>query len=198
MGPYYVSTLIHVFGPVAAVAALGLKGSETRAVQVGPLAGEEFPVEIPSTVSVLMQFEQGGQAQSLYSTDSPLHRQGVVEITGTEGTMVIPDPNTFGGAITITRPLSEAVVPPVPVVQETVDVPQEGVLVGRGLGLLDMARSIRAGRPHIATGRFGYHVLDTLLSVEEAVESRQFVEVTSTVDEVGSLAADFDPLAATL
>jgi predicted dehydrogenase len=198
MGPYYVSTLIHVFGPVAAVAALGLKGSETRAVQVGPLAGEEFPVEIPSTVSVLMQFEQGGQAQSLYSTDSPLHRQGVVEITGTEGTMVIPDPNTFGGAITITRPLSEAVVPPAPVVQETVDVPQEGVLVGRGLGLLDMARSIRAGRPHIATGRFGYHVLDTLLSVEEAVESRQFVEVTSTVDEVGSLAADFDPLAATL
>jgi predicted dehydrogenase len=198
MGPYYVSTLIHVFGPVAAVAALGLKGSETRAVQVGPLAGEEFPVEIPSTVSVLMQFEQGGQAQSLYSTDSPLHRQGVVEITGTEGTMVIPDPNTFGGAITITRPLSEAVVPPAPVVQETVDVPQEGVLVGRGLGLLDMARSIRAGRPHIATGRFGYHVLDTLLSVEEAVESRQFVAVTSTVDEVGSLAADFDPLAATL
>jgi predicted dehydrogenase len=198
MGPYYVSTLIHVFGPVAAVAALGLKGSETRAVQVGPLAGEEFPVEIPSTVSVLMQFERGGQAQSLYSTDSPLHRQGVVEITGTEGTMVIPDPNTFGGAITITRPLSEAVVPPAPVVQETVDVPQEGVLVGRGLGLLEMVRSIRAGRPHIATGRFGYHVLDTLLSIEEAVESRQFVQVASTVDEVGSLPADFDPLAPTL
>jgi len=198
MGPYYVSTLIHVFGPVAAVAALGLKGSERRAVQVGPLAGEEFPVEIPSTVSVLMQFERGGQAQSLYSTDSPLHRQGVVEITGTEGTMVIPDPNTFGGTITITRPLREAVVPPAPVVQETVDVPQEGVLVGRGLGLLEMARSIRAGRPHIATGRFGYHVLDTLLSVEEAALSRQFVQVASTVDEVGSLAADFDPLAATL
>ena len=198
MGPYYVSALIHVFGPVAAVAALGLKGSESRAVQVGPLAGEEFPVEIPSTVSVLMQFEQGGQAQSLYSTDSPLHRHGVVEITGTEGTMVIPDPNTFGGAITITRPLEEAVVPPAPVVQKVVDVPQEGVLVGRGLGLLDMARSIRAGSPHIATGRFGYHVLDTLLSIEEAVESRQFVPVASSVDAVGSLAADFDPLAATL
>ena len=114
-------------------------------MQVGPLAGEEFPVEIPSTVSVLMQFEQGGQAQSLYSTDSPLLRHGVVEITGTEGTIVIPDPNTFGGAITITRPLAEAVVPPAPVVQEVVDVPQEGVLAGRGLGLLDMARSIRAG-----------------------------------------------------
>ena len=112
--------------------------------------------------------------------------------------MVIPDPNTFGGAITITRPLAEAVVPPAPVVQEIVEVPQEGVLSGRGLGLLDMARSIRAGRPHIATGRFGYHVLDTLLSIEEAAESRQFVPVTSTVGDVGSLDAGFDPLAATL
>ncbi|WP_374311371.1 Gfo/Idh/MocA family protein [Microbacterium sp.] len=198
MGPYYVSALVHVFGPVAAVSALGLKGSESRAVQVGPLAGDEFPVEVPSTVSALIQFEEGGQAQSLYSTDSPLLRQGIVEITGTEGTLVIPDPNTFGGALTITRPLREMIVPPAPVVQEIVDLPQEGVLAGRGLGLLDMARSIRAGRPHIATGRFGYHVLDTLLAIEESVEAREFVEVTSTVTEVGSLDADFDPFAATL
>ncbi|WP_404434575.1 Gfo/Idh/MocA family oxidoreductase [Microbacterium lacus] len=198
MGPYYVSTLVHVFGPVATVAALGLRGSETRRVQVGPLAGEEFPIEIPSTVSVLMQFEQGGQAQSLYSTDSPLLRHGVVEITGTEGTLVIPDPNTFGGAVTIIRPLTEAVTPPAPVVHKTVDVPQEGVLVGRGLGLLDMGRAIRAGRPHVATGRFGYHVLDTLLSIEDSVESGTFVPVQSTVDAVGSLPDGFDPLAVTL
>ncbi|WP_439593725.1 Gfo/Idh/MocA family protein [Microbacterium sp.] len=198
MGPYYVSTLVHVFGPVAAVAALGLKGSESRAVQVGPLAGTEFPVEIPSTVSVLLQFEQGGQAQSLYSTDSPLRRQGIVEISGTEGTLVIPDPNTFGGEITITRALTEMVIPPAPIVQQVDDVAQEGVLTGRGLGLLDMARSIRDGRPHVATGEFGYHVLDTLLSIEEAVETRGFVTVESTIAEAGSLDADFDPYAATL
>ena len=90
------------------------------------------------------------------------------------------------------------IIPPEPLVQDTEDVLQEGVLVGRGLGVLDMARSIRANRPHVATGRFGYHVLDTLLSIEESVESRQFATVASTVDEVGSLAADFDPFAATL
>jgi len=198
MGPYYVSTLVHVFGPVASVAALGLQGSPTRKVQVGELAGQEFPVEIPSTLSVLMDFEQGGQAQSLYSTDSPLLRHGIVEIHGTEGTIVIPDPNTFGGPITITRPLTEVVVPPAPRVQEIIDVPQEGVLAGRGLGLLDMARSIRDGRPHIASGEFGYHVLDTLLSIEEAAASHTYVTVESTLGEVGSLPADFDPLAATL
>jgi hypothetical protein len=111
---------------------------------------------------------------------------------------VIPDPNTFGGAITITRPLLEAVIPPAPVVQEVVEVAQEGVLVGRGLGVLDMARAIREDRPHIATGRFGYHVLDTLLSIEEAAASREFATVSSTIDEAGSLGADFDPFATTL
>ncbi|WP_350351739.1 Gfo/Idh/MocA family oxidoreductase [Microbacterium sp. A8/3-1] len=195
MGPYYVSTLVHVFGPVASVAALGLQGTPTRRVQVGELAGQEFPVEIPSTLSVLMDFEQGGQAQSIYSTDSPAIRQGIVEITGSEGTLVIPDPNTFGGAISITRPLR---LGQQPVEQEVVDVVQEGVLAGRGVGLLDMARSIAAGRPHVATGEFGYHVLDTLLSIEEAAESRSFVSVESSLDRVGALDADFDPFAATL
>jgi predicted dehydrogenase len=194
MGPYYVSTLVHVFGAVGSVAALGLQGVPTRTVKSGELAGQEFPVEIPSTLSVLMEFEQGGHAQSLYSTDSPLLRHGIVEINGTEGTLVIPDPNTFGGDITITRPLSDASVRE----QDVIQVPQEGVLAGRGLGLLDMARSIREDRPHVATGRFGYHVLDTLLSIEEAAASRTFVTVESTVDEVGTLPADFDPLAATL
>ncbi|PVE90980.1 Gfo/Idh/MocA family oxidoreductase [Microbacterium sp. TPD7012] len=195
MGPYYVSTLVHVFGPVASVAALGLQGTATRRVQVGELAGQEFPVEIPSTLSVLMEFEQGGQGQSIYSTDSPAIRQGIVEITGTEGTLVIPDPNTFGGAISITRPLR---LGQQPVEQEVVDVVQEGALAGRGVGLLDMARSIAAGRPHVATGEFGYHVLDTLLSIEEAAESRRFVAVESSLDQVGALDADFDPFAATL
>lgn len=194
MGPYYVSTLVHVFGAVASVAALGLQGVPTRTVKSGELAGQEFPVEIPSTLSVLMEFEQGGQAQSLYSTDSPLLRHGIVEINGTEGTIVIPDPNTFGGDITITRPLTDVSVRE----QEIVQVPQEGVLAGRGLGLLDMARAIRQDRPHVATGEFGYHVLDTLLSIEEAAESRSFVEVASRLDAVGSLPEGFDPLAATL
>lgn len=198
MGPYYVSALIHVFGPVASVAALGLRGTETRSVQVGPLAGTEFPVEIPSTMSVLMQFEAGGHAQSLYSTDSPLLRHGVVEITGTEGTLVIPDPNTFGGPITITRPLTQVLEPPAPAEQQVVDVASEGILAGRGLGLLDMARAIHEDRPHVASGEFGFHVLDTLLSIQESAATGDFVAVESSVAAIGSMPAGFDPHAASL
>lgn len=198
MGPYYVSALIHLFGPVDSVAALGLKGVPARRVLVGDLAGSEFPVEIPSTVSVLTSFEQGGQAQSLYSTDSPLLRQGIVEIAGTEGTLVIPDPNYFGGKLTITRPLDALPSGSEPVVQQEIDIPQEGVMAGRGLGVLDMARALRAGKPHVADGALGYHVLDALLSIEESVESGRFVRVESSVDEVGSIPAEFDPSSRTL
>jgi predicted dehydrogenase len=198
MGPYYVSALVHIFGPVDAVAALGLQGAATRRVQVGASAGQEFSVEIPSTVSVLMSFENGGHAQSLYSTDSPLLRQGIFEIAGTEGTLTIPDPNYFGGSITITQPLDGLPSGSEPVVQQVIDVPQEGVMAGRGLGVLDMARAVRAGTPHVASGALGFHVLDTLLSIEESVELARFVPVQSSVAAVGSLPADFDPTARTL
>ena len=163
MGPYYVSALVHVFGPVASVAALGLQGTPTRRVGVGS-SGAGVPGRDPLHPLGPDGLRAGRPAQSLYSTDSPLLRHGIVEITGTEGTLVIPDPNTFGGSITITRKLTEMVVPPAPIVQDVIDVPLEGVLAGRGLGVLDMARAIRDDRPHVATGRFGYHVLDTLLA----------------------------------
>lgn len=181
IGPYYVTALVTVFGPVARVAAVGSKGREVRTVRVGERAGAEF--------------EQGATSQSVFSFDSPLARTGVVEITGTEGTMIIPDPNTFGGEVRITRapaPETAAAEPAWEVV------PPVGVEAGRGLGVLDMARAIRAGVPHIATGELGYHVFDALLSFEESVAAGSFVEVQSTVGEIPLVPEDRDPFAATL
>ena len=199
MGPYYVSALVHVFGPVATVVALGQKPHARRTVQLGDLAGQEFPVEVLTTVSVLTSFERGGQAQSLYSTDSPLYRTGIVEITGTEGTIVIPDPNTFDGRIAVVRPLGGVEeLARKPVTQPWTEIEQEGVIVGRGLGLLDLARAIRQERPHVASGELGYHVLDTLLSIEDSAATGAPVAVQSTVDELGSVPAEFDPLARTV
>jgi len=193
MGPYYFTMLVQILGPVAAVAALGLKATDSRLVQVGPQAGTSFDVEVPSTINVLAQFEQGAQSQSLLSFDSPLARQGFVEIAGTEGTIMLPDPNMFSGRVAIVRPLTGHGE-----TQEWVDVAEEGTVVGRGLGLLDMARAIRAGRPHLATGELGYHVLDVMVSAEESALSGAFVPVTSTVAPIGSMPIDFDPFAATL
>lgn len=198
MGPYYFTALVHLLGPVASVVATGSRSRDTRQLVVGPNAGQEFPVEVPTHLSVLTSFEQGGNAQSLLSFDTPLFRHGVFEVNGTEGTIVLPDPNTFGGGhpIRIARPLGTDVS--FPIEQEWETLSDEEPTVGRGLGVLDMARAIRGGGPHIATGEVGYHVLDTMVAVEESVARRAFVEVASTVAPIASLPEDFDPLAATL
>ena len=193
MGPYYFSALVHVFGPVATVAALGLTPQQTRSVLVGPHAGETFPVEVPSTINVLAEFEAGGQSQSLLSTDSPLLLQGFVEISGTEGTIRLPDPNMFTGASAIIRPLTSRES-----TQSWVDLPEQGTVVGRGLGALEMARAIRSGRPHRATGELGFHVLDTMLAAEQSAATREFVAVQSTVGPIEAMPIDFDPFASTL
>src|SRR5699024_2899845 len=72
IGPYYFTTLVSLFGTVDKVAAMGLKAREEREIQVGPQAGQTFPVETPSTISVLTQFEGGQTGTSLVSFDSPL------------------------------------------------------------------------------------------------------------------------------
>ena len=147
-----------------------------------------------------LQFEQGGQAQSLYSTDSPLLRQGVVEITGTEGTIVIPDPNTFGGALAITRPLDPGHRSRRRRSCRTRRTcPQEGVARRSRPrrarhGARRSARVVRTSRP----GRFGYHVLDTLLSIEESVERGSSCRSRARSSAIGPLPVDFDPFARTL
>ena len=195
IGPYYLTTLVHVFGPVASVAAVGSRGRATRTVQVGDRSGTEFPVEVPTHVGAIARFSGGGVSQSVFSFDSPLTRMGVVEITGTEGTLVVPDPNLFTGQVRITRaPTFEAIGQD----PEWEDVPVTGALAGRGTGVLDMARSIRTGAQPLASGALGYHVLDTLMAMDEAAASGRTVEVTSTVDPVPLVAQGWDPFAATL
>ncbi|WP_152351445.1 Gfo/Idh/MocA family protein [Brachybacterium subflavum] len=196
IGPYYITALVSLFGTVDKVAAMGLRAQLERTIQVGDRAGETFPVEVPSTLSLLTSFEAGQQANSLVSFDSPLARQGIVEIHGTEGSIFLPDPNMFEGAISYVKPFeSFGEAPPV---QERIEIPQEGTVTGRGLGLLDMVRAIAEDRPHVASGELGYHVLDVMLSAEESAASEEFVTVKSSVSEVPTVPVDFDPFASTI
>ncbi len=197
MGPYYFSALVSLLGPVARVAAVGSKAREEREIRTGPNAGSTFPVEIPSTIQIVTAFEQGAQAQSLLSFDSALERHGVVEIHGTEGTIVIPDPNQFAGRIAYVKPLG-VLRDGMSFQQDWIEIEHEDIEVGRGMGALDMVRSIAAGRPHVASGELGFHVLDILLSAQESAATGQTVTVESTVAPVPLLPEGFDPFAATL
>ncbi|MCC4247850.1 Gfo/Idh/MocA family protein [Microbacterium testaceum] len=197
MGPYYFSALVSLLGPIAAVTARGSRPRLERTIHTGPRAGETFPVEVPSTVQVLTSFAAGQHGTHLLSFDSALERHGVVEIHGSEGTIVLADPNRFEGRIAYVKPLG-VFRDGMKTDQEWIEIPNEGVVVGRGLGVLDMARAIAADRPHVATGELGFHVLDVMLSAEESSATGQTLEIGSTVAPVPLLDEGFDPFARTL
>ncbi|MDH2443391.1 Gfo/Idh/MocA family oxidoreductase [Amnibacterium sp. CER49] len=188
MGPYYLTTLVSAFGPVGAVAAAASTAFSTRTIGSGPLAGTDFPVEVPTHYGVLLRFENGTSAQSTFSFQSALPRQGFVEITGTEGVLVLPDPNRFDGPTTLYARGAEQ--------PETLV--ESGSAAGRGTGVVDLARAIRAGVPERASGELAAHVLDVMLSVTDAAETDAFVPIRSRVAQPEPLPEGWDPAQQTL
>jgi predicted dehydrogenase len=188
IGPYYVSTLVQLLGPIASVTAVGQTPRAERIVGSGPDAGTRFPVEVSTHVSVVTAFASGVVGTSVYSFDSPVHRQ-LFEVTGAEGTMEVPVSGFDGPTrlLTGTDPDSP---------WRTVEA--AGPRSGRGVGVLEMARAIRAGERPRASGELAYHVLDVMLSIEESVASGAPVRIGSGAPPVPPVPADWDPTARTL
>ncbi|WP_417233280.1 Gfo/Idh/MocA family protein [Arthrobacter sp.] len=182
VGPYYLTTLIQVFGPIRRVAALSSQARSSRTIGSGPKAGTDFPVEVPTHISALIDFESGASAQSVFSFDSKLPRAGFVEIAGAEGTAVFPDPNMFDGETTIHNSEGEPRV-----------VEATGSFFTRGTGVAELAQAIREGRPERVPGDLAFHVLDVMASLVEAADAGTFVDVTSTVQISAPLDAEWDP-----
>ncbi|WP_150307707.1 Gfo/Idh/MocA family protein [Planctomonas psychrotolerans] len=188
MGPYYITTLVHAFGAADRVSAISSTSKTTRTIGSGPRQGTEFAVEVPTHHAALIRFENGQSAQSTFSFQNALPRAGFVEISGTEGTIVLPDPNMFDGSSSLWHFGQD----------EPTSLDATGSTYGRGSGVLDLARSLRSGEAVKASGEIALHVLDVLLAVSEAAESEQVVAVPSTVDQPTPLAESWDPAAATL
>lgn len=168
IGPYYLTALAQIFGSATEVQAVGGRSRDTRTIGSGPRAGTVFDVTVPTTVSTVLRYAEGGVAQALFSFDSALRRIQV-EISGTEGTLIAPDPNQFGGVICVLKPGADE---PVPVAEVSCD-------VARGIGVVDMARSIATGEPHRASGELAAHILDVMLTAEAQAEGRPAALSTS-------------------
>ncbi|WNI14562.1 Gfo/Idh/MocA family protein [Actinacidiphila sp. ITFR-21] len=187
IGPYYLTALVALFGPVARVAATARRARDRRVIGSGPRAGTGFAVDVPTHVHALLDFAGGPSASATFSFDSSVPRR-VIEITGTEGTLSLPDPNTFGGPLRV-RALAD---------EEWRELPVTGTTAGRGIGVLDLARALRGGTGHRASGELAQHVLDLMTGVTDSAERHGFVELDSSAPEVRTLPADWDPVAATL
>jgi predicted dehydrogenase len=188
MGPYYVTTLVHVFGSATRVHAVASTDRGARTIATGPRAGEVFDVQVPTHHAALVEFGRGRSAQSTFSFQHALPRTGFVEVNGTEGTISLPDPNMFHGDTTLWRQDRA----------EPVTIPAEGPVYGRGAGVVDLVRAIRTGGTERASGAVASHVLDVLLGIRDAAASGLPVDITSTVAPVDPLPEGWDPAAPAL
>jgi predicted dehydrogenase len=173
VGPYYVTALVNLLGPVSAVAAVGRGVGSERLVAAGPLAGTTVTADVPTTVIGTLTFASGVIGSLFASFDTAGSRVPHVEIHGTAGSLSLGDPNHFSGEVRF-RALGSETWEDIPL-----RFPSD---VERGIGLADMVDAIAAGRPHRASGELAYHVLDVLLSLEEATTSGRTESVTSRVD----------------
>jgi predicted dehydrogenase len=138
-------------------------------------------------VAALVGYAQGPAATLMLSFDSPLRRHGFLEISGTEATLALPDPNRFDGEIRI-RPTGS---------DGWTSIPAAGATAGRGLGVLDLARAVRAGVPHRAPGELALHVLETREAIARSAGAGTFEPVRTTFAIPDLLAADWDPHSST-
>lgn len=181
MGPYYVCNLVQLLGPVAQVTSMTGMAQTTRTIGNGPRKGEAVPVETPTTAHAVMKFESGAVITLLSSWDVQSSNHPMMELYGATGTMDLPDPNFFGGEITLT-PRGGAAQ------SKTWDHPfgvpngDDGRANYRGAGLADMALAITENRPHRCNDTFATHVIDVLTAILEAGETGRVITVCTRCD----------------
>lgn len=187
IGPYYVSTMVQLLGPIESVEALGQTPRSQRVIGSGPDAGQSFPVEVSTHVSVLTRFRSGVIGTSIYSFDSALRRQ-TFEITGSGGVLEVPVSGFDGATRVLAGDDRET---------DWVEIPPPGAHRDRGVGVLEMAQAIREGREPRASGQLALHALEVMLAIEESIETGRRVDIRSTAPAVEPLPADWDPAATT-
>jgi len=190
MGPYYLTALVNLMGPVRRVAGSAVAGLKERLVTSQPLFGTAVAVETPTHVTALLDFASGAVGTLLTSFDAVASELPRIEIYGTEGTLSLPDPNTFGGPVRVQRRGA----------QSWSDFPLTHPYTAnsRGLGMADMAYALRSGRPHRASGELALHVLDAMQSVLTAAQEGRHLELSSTCERpaplpLGLLEGTLDP-----
>jgi len=172
MGPYYLTALVNLLGPVKRVTGSARSSFEERVIGSGARKGERIKVEVPTHYAGVYDFEAGPIASVVMSFDVWTHTLPIIEVYGKEGTLRVPDPNTFGGVVEI-RMGKEPNWRKVPLTHSDA--------VGRGIGVADMASAIVNDRAHRASGDLAYHVLEAMQAVQLSSEQEAPVHLKSTV-----------------
>lgn len=171
MGPYYLTALVFLMGPVRRVTGMTRTTFPTRTVTSKAKFGEVIQVEVPTHVAGTMEFASGAIGTITTSFDAWGARLPFIEIYGTEGSLAVPNPNTFGGPVQVKLGRKDwAEIPLTHANEEN----------SRSIGVADMACALRSGRPHRASGDLTYHVLDLMHAFHDAQDQGRFVDLGSS------------------
>jgi predicted dehydrogenase len=172
MGPYYITALVSMMGPVKRATGSTRISFPKRVITSQPHFGEIIEVEVPTHVTGILEFGNGAIGTLITSFDIWAAELPRIEIYGTLGTISVPDPNTFGGPVRIRRAGAS----------EWSEIPlSHGYSQNsRGLGTADMAHALRSGRAHRASGELAFHVLDIMHAVHESSDQGRHIELQST------------------
>jgi predicted dehydrogenase len=167
VGVYYLTAFVSLLGPVARVSGSARISRARRAIGSEPLRGRLIDVEVPTHISMNLDFASGPVGTLVASFDVQASRLPRMEIYGTEATLSVPDPNTFGGPVRLKRP-GESEWTEVPLIDGYAE-------QARGVGVADMVLAMEEGRPHLASGELALHVLDLMQAVHEASAEERYV-----------------------
>ena len=183
MGPYYVTALVNILGPAKSVTGVTFKGSEYRTL--GATVSENYadkyepfgryPVNVNTHITGVIEFQCGAVITLMSSFEVYRHGHNPIELYGSEGTLLIPDPNTFGGPVSIFRrewAYADGF--------KEVPMPFGHATPSRSIGVADMAKAIETGRPHRASSDLALHVLEIILAFDKASAAGTKVELTTT------------------
>jgi predicted dehydrogenase len=179
MGPYYLTALISLLGPVRRVTGSTRVTFPERTIRSEPRAGEHIAVEVPTHLAAVLDFARGPIATLVTSFDVWASKAPKLEIYGSEGSLSLPDPNTFAGPVRV-RGADEDTWREIPVTRPFTK-------NSRGLGLSDLAAGLRTGAPHRASGELAYHVLEVMHAVETASREGRHIEIASSCERPAPL-----------
>jgi len=179
MGPYYLTALTSILGPVKSIISRTSIGFAERMVTAeGPKTGEAVPVNTPTHIESVLELASGVTGTLTTSFDLWDESHSWYVIYGTEGTLRLPDPNYFGGPVRLYDANRE---------WRDLELVSEYSEDSRGIGVADMARALREGGAHRASGELGFHVVEVMLDALQSGETRETVEINSTIERPAAL-----------
>jgi predicted dehydrogenase len=185
LGPYHITALVALLGPVASVKASGRIGAATRTITAdGPTKGRTFRPEVLTTVNALLRFASGAEIVFLASWDVRNHGLRPIELYGASGSLRVPDPDFFGGAVETSSgdawEVLDTATMPLGAINYADPAEKSGrptLANYRGVGLADMASGIVTGRPHRASGGLALHVLAVMEGILAAADTGGSIDI---------------------